>query len=51
VIAGVWAGLAWHGSGVVPLLVSGAAAALFALWLLVAPPDRTATEVVSTPLR
>ena len=51
VIAGVWAGLAWHGSGVVPLLVSGAAAALFALWLLVAPPDRTATEVVSRPLR
>ncbi|HEX9030737.1 MAG TPA: MFS transporter [Streptosporangiaceae bacterium] len=40
VIAGVWAGLAWHGTGVVPLLVSGAVAAIFAVWLWVAPPDR-----------
>jgi MFS family permease len=38
VVAGVWAGLLWHGSGVVPLLVSGTVAGLFALWLLVAPP-------------
>ena len=40
VIAGVWAGLAWHGTGVVPLLISGMVAGLFALWLWVAPPDR-----------
>ena len=40
VIAGVWAGLAWHGTGVVPLLISGIVASLFALWLWVAPPDR-----------
>lgn len=41
VIAGVWAGLAWHGTGVVPLLTSGTVSALFALWFWVAPPDRT----------
>ena len=40
VLAGVWAGLAWHGTGVVPVLVSGGLAALFALWLWFAPPDR-----------
>lgn len=40
VVAGVWAGLSWHGNGEVPLLISGALAALFALWLWVAPPDR-----------
>jgi MFS family permease len=40
VVAGVWAGLAWHGTGVVPLLVSGTVAAFFALWLWLAPPDR-----------
>lgn len=49
VIAGVWAGLAWHGTGVVPLFVSGTMAALFALWLSVAPPDRGRREVVLTP--
>ena len=40
VVAGVWAGLAWHGTGVVPLLVAGTVAAAFALWLWLAPPDR-----------
>lgn len=45
VIAGVWAGLAWHGTGVLPLLVSGTMAALFALWLSVAPPDRGAAPL------
>jgi MFS family permease len=45
VIAGVWAGLAWHGTGVIPLLVSGTIAALFALWLSVAPPDRGAAPL------
>jgi len=52
VVAGVWAGLAWHGTGVVPLLLSGAVAALFAAWLWVAPPDQAArTEAVFRPLR
>jgi MFS family permease len=49
VIAGVWAGLMWHGTGVVPLLVSGAVAGFFALWLWVAPPDRVRTDAVFTP--
>jgi MFS family permease len=34
-IAGVWAGLAWHGTGHVPFLVSGVAAAVLAGVLLV----------------
>jgi MFS family permease len=51
VIAGVWAGLAWHGTGVVPLLVSGTVAGLLALWFWVAPPDRARTEAALTPLR
>jgi MFS family permease len=51
VVAGVWAGLMWHGSGVVPLLVSGTVAGLFALWLLVAPPDRPRAGAMFTPLR
>jgi len=33
-IAGVWAGLAWHGTGRLPLLVSGAIAALIAAGML-----------------
>ena len=33
VIAGVWAGLAWHGTGRLPLIVSGAVAAFIALTL------------------
>ncbi len=48
VLAGVWAGLAWHGTGVVPLLVSGAAGGIFALWLWVAPPDRVRTGSLGT---
>jgi MFS family permease len=51
VVAGVWAGLAWHGTGVVPLFVSGAVAGVFALWLWVAPPDRLRTGAVLTPLQ
>lgn len=35
-LAGLWAGLAWHGDGEVPLLVSGAAAAVIAVVLLAA---------------
>jgi MFS family permease len=35
-IAGVWAGLAWHGSGRFPLLVSGIVAAILAVVLLAA---------------
>ncbi|MDQ6648810.1 MAG: MFS transporter [Actinomycetota bacterium] len=34
-VAGVWAGFAWHGSGRVPLLISGTAALLLAGYLLV----------------
>jgi len=34
-VAGLWAGLAWNGTGVTPLLVSGAVAAVLALGLLV----------------
>lgn len=33
--AGLWAGLTWHGTGVVPLLAAGSVAAIFALYLLV----------------
>ncbi|HVA04127.1 MAG TPA: MFS transporter [Acidimicrobiales bacterium] len=51
VVAGVWAGLMWHGTGVVPLLVSGTVAGLFALWILVAPPDRPRARAMFTPLR
>jgi MFS family permease len=40
VVAGVWAGMTWRGTGVVPLLVSGTVAGIFAVWLWVAPPDR-----------
>jgi MFS family permease len=39
IAAGVWAGLVWHRSGAVPLLVSGSVAALAALWLWFAPLD------------
>lgn len=49
VIAGVWAGLAWHETGVIPLLISGTVSGLFALWLWVAPPGRAQAEVVLTP--
>ena len=48
VIAGVWAGLAWHGTGVVPLLISGMVAGLFALWFWVAPPDRLRADAAFT---
>jgi MFS family permease len=34
-VAGLWAGLAWNGDGVLPLLVSGMAAAVLAVVLLV----------------
>jgi MFS family permease len=33
-LAGLWAGLAWHGTGVLPLLVSGTVAAVLALVVL-----------------
>lgn len=36
-LAGVWAGLAWGNDGQVPLLASGAIAAVIAVWLVVAP--------------
>ena len=45
---GVWAGLAWHGKGVVPLLISGMVAGLFALWLWVAPPERLRADAAFT---
>ena len=35
-VAGVWAGLAWHGDGTVPLLISGTVGALLAVWMLTA---------------
>ena len=44
VAAGVWAGLAWNGNGQIPLLVSGSVATVFAIWLWLAPPDRTAAQ-------
>ena len=37
-VAGLWAGLAWGGSGRIPLLVSGSAAAVLCVVLLVARP-------------
>lgn len=36
-IAGLWAGLTWHGNGHLPLLISGAAAAILAATLLLRP--------------
>jgi MFS family permease len=50
VIAGVWAGLAWEGTGVIALCASGAAAGAFALWLWVAPPDRIRADAVPAQL-
>ena len=50
VIAGVWAGLAWEGTGVIALCASGAAAGVFALWLWVAPPDRIRADAVPAQL-
>jgi MFS family permease len=41
--AGLWSGLAWNGTGTLPLTISGAVAAGVALWLLI-PSSRTATE-------
>ncbi|SCF17135.1 Predicted arabinose efflux permease, MFS family [Micromonospora viridifaciens] len=38
--AGLWAGLAWGRDGTLPLLVSGAAAAALAAWLLTGPVRR-----------
>jgi MFS family permease len=35
-VAGVWAGLAWHGSGRLPLLVAGSVTLMVAAYLLVA---------------
>ncbi len=35
-VAGVWAGLAWHGSGRIPLVLSGTVVAALAAFLLVA---------------
>jgi MFS family permease len=49
VVAGVWAGLTWHGTGVVPLLISGTVAGSFALWLWIAPPDRVRVDTRFTP--
>lgn len=49
VVAGVWAGLMWHGTGVVPLRISGAVAGSFALWLWVTPPDRVHVDTRFTP--
>ena len=34
VVAGIWAGLAWHGDGTTPLLISGVAAAVLAIAVL-----------------
>ncbi|MGZ6826848.1 MAG: MFS transporter, partial [Mycobacteriales bacterium] len=42
-VAGLWAGLAWHGDGTRPLLVSGSVALVLALGLLVAG-DRLSPE-------
>jgi MFS family permease len=36
-IAGIWAGLAWHGDGTLPLLISGGVAATIAVLLALAP--------------
>jgi MFS family permease len=38
-LAGVWAGLAWHGSGRLPLIVSGAVVAVIAVGLLLSRRD------------
>ena len=34
-VAGVWAGLAWHGNGRIPLVISGTVVAALAIVLLV----------------
>lgn len=52
-VAGLWAGLAWHGDGSVPLLVSGSVGLVLALGLLVwgkrlSPQPVPASPVVGT---
>jgi MFS family permease len=37
-VAGIWAGLAWHGTGRTPLLISGAVAAVAAVFVATALP-------------
>ena len=51
VVAGVWAGFAWRGSGVVPLLVSGAVAAVFALGLWIVPLEHVGVTGASSAPR
>lgn len=43
-IAGVWAGLAWHGDGHLPLLISGTVGGCVAIYLLVTNAEQTVRE-------
>jgi MFS family permease len=45
-IAGIWAGLAWNHTGVIPLMISGTIAAVIAVYLVAAP----STEERTAPL-
>jgi MFS family permease len=36
-VAGIWAGLAWHRTGAIPLIISGTLAAVIAGYLLIGP--------------
>lgn len=45
-IAGIWAGLAWHHTGAIPLVISGTIAALIAVYLVTTP----STEERTAPL-
>lgn len=47
-IAGLWAGLAWQGTGRLPLLVSGIAGGVLALVLLLRPSLRSGAPVLTT---
>lgn len=50
-VAGIWAGLAWNGTGRIPLVVAGVVAGALAVWLAYAgssrysPPPRDSTQI------
>jgi hypothetical protein len=48
-VAGLWAGLAWNGEGQLPLMVSGAIAAVIAVFILVAPRSLFPVSVAPVP--
>jgi glycerol uptake facilitator-like aquaporin len=49
-LAGIWAGLAWHHTGAVPLVISGTVGALIAVYLLTSGDIPTSTTEPVAPL-